>query len=496
MIPGKVKEQREVYLKHYNNLQFVLIRSKPDAGYKTDGEERTIIYVGGDKYWPGIVVGIQLLRCLGCRLPIEVWHRTCEKVYEDDLKGLDVKLINASEVASKHWGVHLDTVQNGGWIAKLVALTFTRAKKVLYLDADAYCVNNPDKLFELLNENSFVYWRDLNSQNNSIRWKNIYPEGSKIGVPCVQGGQLLIDREIAWKVIQVAAYLCKNSTYYFKHMFGDQDAWRVALAALKYDNYKMLGKADWQSVAFVCKYNGTDYIVHRCQSKLFEPKYIPKDRVKYSNPHYHLPLETEVFNLLAGVINKREQESKKVFTEIYSRRLWGGNFLSGSGSTVKEAMPYVRFVNDLIRSKGYDSVVDAGCGDGLVGSLIEVKNYIGLDCCEELLKNNRKKFPKLSYFPLDIHTDYGIINNGDVLLCKDVLHHWPNEWVIKWLSALIESKKWKTIVLCVDRYQRQDFQDCYLGGYRPLNWTMYPLNTFPLKLEMEFLHKAILTIDL
>lgn len=494
MIPGKAKEQRKVSNLHYEGLEKELIRSKPGSDYKT-GSADAIVYVGGGKYWPGIVAGIQLLRSTGCRIPVEIWHRTCERVYPEDLKGLNAELINASTVARSFGHPNLDTLRNGGWVAKLIALYYTSAKKVLFLDADAYCVNNPDPLFKLLDRHEFLYWRDLTSQCKSIKWGAVYPQGYSNNVPPIQGGQLFIDREKAWKLIHTAFYLCINSDYYFNHIYGDQDSWRVGIAAGVSDNWKMIEKADWQGVAFVCKYDDTDYIVHRCQSKMFEPKYIPNRRVKYTNPQYHLPREIEIFNLFAGVVNKRTVESSEVFQEIYSKKLWGDN-ASGAGSREKEARPYIDRINSLIRSRGYTSAIDVGCGDGFVGSLIDVRNYLGVDCCERLIANNQKKYPKLSYIPLDIYKDYDIIPSGDILLCKDVLHHWPNEWVVNWLGKLIESKRWKMVALCIDRQQREDFQNCHLGGYRALSWSMYPLNVFPLTLEMEFLHKSILTIEL
>jgi hypothetical protein len=48
----------------------------------------------------------------------------------------------------------------------------------------------------------------------------------------VQGGQLLIDRIRAWKLVHLSNYMCQHSDYYFKHMYGDQDTWRVSLSAL------------------------------------------------------------------------------------------------------------------------------------------------------------------------------------------------------------------------------------------------------------------------
>lgn len=479
-----IHPQANEYLK---KLEYRLIESKQDGRYKVHPGTEGVIYVGGGKYWPGIVVGCKLLRRLNYNGQIEIWYRgKVEPVYSYDLKDLNVRMYDVSTFQDSFNDFRLDlsTYQHGGWCAKLYALMHTGLEKVLYLDADAYCVENPQRLFQLLYGYSFVFWKDLPNQANSIQWQNVYPQGNTTIVPQIQGGQLLINRSSGQKIIQIANHLCEHADYYFQHMYGDQDTWRVALVALQTDDYYNIGKANWQNVAFNCMYEGKSYVIHRCRGKLFDQKDIPAGKTNYSNPHYFLPRESEVFDLFAETMNNREREAAQVFNNIYSKKLWGNKQSSGAGSTLKESQEYINYVNDLIRSKGYETVIDAGCGDGFVGSKIECKEYVGYDCV-----NFSQIF---NIFPLDIYKNYDIMKMGDVLLCKDVLHHWPNEWVENWLARLIESKKWKTIVLCNDRLQLYDNQNCHLGGYRALNHTMLPMREFPFKLAKEFLHKEIL----
>lgn len=256
---------------------------------------RGIVYVGGGKYWPGIVVGVKLLRELGCTLPVEVWHRACEPVHAPDVYGLNVHLVDADHVASD-FGDQRITYGNeytGGWEAKLYALTHTGFEQVLFLDADAYCVADPGPLFDLLSPaEPFVFWQDMPRCETSVDWKVVWPDGPA-GVPPVQGGQLLLDRRYAAKLLDVAHWMCQHSDFYFCWMYGDQDAWRVALASGHCGGYRNLGPADWEQPAFVCRHAGTPYVVHRCQGKLFpEPAPVP-------NPE--LPREARVFELFRSL---------------------------------------------------------------------------------------------------------------------------------------------------------------------------------------------------
>lgn len=52
---------------------------------------------------------------------------------------------------------------------------------------------------------------------------------------------------------------------------------------------------------------------------------------------------------------------------------------SGEGSRGAAAAAKAAFVNDLIREKQVETVIDWGCGDGEVARQFEVAEYIGLD---------------------------------------------------------------------------------------------------------------------
>lgn len=472
----------------------LLIESKrADFPHYSAARGDGVVYVGGGKYWPMIVAGIRMLRASGSTLPVEVWYRGGEEtVYPSDVEGLNVVLCDSHAVADTLHVPRVPTGRDGGWSNKLFALYHTEFARVLFLDADAYCVENPAPLFAVLDNGAppFAYWRDLMNQNNSVKWKNVYPPGDKTFVPPVQGGQLLIDRTRAASLISLAKYMCDNAGYYFKHMYGDQDTWRVALA-LGASNYKVIDHAHWRhGIAFFCGLNPRDTaIVHRCQGKLFAPQDIPAGKVKYTNPQYAVPREAELFRYFAEVVNKRPLPDTDIFNVVYARQLWGKG--SGAGSQLREARPVVDVVNALIRSKGYTSLVDAGCGDGSVGAMYEARQYHGYDVSTDIIAQCRKKFPAKTYSVLDIGTEYAKLDSADILICKDVLHHQPNAWVTKFVGGLIGSKKYRALVFVFDCAQVSPDVDCHTGGYRALAPDMPPLSAFAWDSVTRVLHKAI-----
>lgn len=468
------------------------LKTKP-AAYKTD-QGNGILIVGGGKFWPGIIVGLKLLRSLGDKTPVEIWHRgEIEPANPMDLAGLGpVRLIDSMAYAAANGGARILR----GWEQKLFALSHTRLRQCLYLDADAYCVESPGPLFTQLAEKPFVFWEDMPHNENTIRYETVWPTG-KNGVPSIQGGQILIDREKAWKVILLAHWLNQHSDFYYANMFGDQDTWRVVLSSLNdVGLWKNLGKAPWIATAFVVA--GPDKvarIVHRCQGKLFRIADIPSGRQNYNSPKYNLPRESEVFGFLAEFLQKDQPEKpKEIFGKIYENKLWGAG--SGAGSENLEAKPYIDHMNFLLELGKINSVVDLGCGDGYIGKQLKVDWYTGVDCHEPHIERLKLESCEKTWQVLDFFHDRDLIPAGEWLLVKDVLHHWPTHWVVDFITWIKRNPKWDMAFFTQDRNQVDSHKDCHLGGYRALNHAKLPLSQFGFRPVGQYLHKEILALRL
>ena len=488
--PSEWARQHEQVVKHLEALRNVISMPLPPA----KGAGSGILYVGGGPYWPGIVIGVRLLREMGCNLPIQVWHRGDDEPIDlHMLNGLGgVTAINSKLFAQKNGGARILR----GWEQKLLALAHCGWERVLYLDADAYCVERPEPLLEQLDRAPFVFWEDMSHNQTTIRWETVWPAGAN-GVPPVQGGQLMIDRVKAWRLILAAHWMNQHSDFYYQHMFGDQDTWRVVLSALGDPTlWHNLGKAPWQNTAFVCGLaDGKTRVVHRCQGKLMRIRDIPKGRQAYNSPQWVLPKEKRVFEILTEMLRHEQGAPAEVFGEIYSKDLWAGGASSGAGSIGSEATAYAGLINTLVRFCGAQSVVDLGCGDGRVGSLIDAVHYVGIDCHGPHIERLKKEQPNREWACLDFFRDRSSIPSGDVLLCKDVLHHWPNEWVVSFLKWIISEKRWKKCFFTQDLHQHADGQDTHLGGYRALNPVMSPLRGFNLQTVVPYHHKACLMLE-
>jgi len=480
--------RRDVRDAHAAALAEVLARPHPPPpGLAGDG----VLYVGGGRYWPGIVVGCRLLREAGCRLPVQVWHRGPDEPADPaDVAGLGVEVIDALAVRGRHPARVLR-----GWEAKAFALAHCGWRRVLYLDADAYLVADPAPLFALLGGAPFVYWSDLPNTVHNVKWDwfGVAPPGDR--VPPVQGGQLLFDLAACWQLLACAHWLNQHSDYFYSKMYGDQDAWRVVLAALPGVGHRCLGRAPWRHPAFLCGHGGADYVVHRCQGKFLLPPARPPAR------NDRLPLEGRAFELYREATRTAippGATAAEAFGVVYRRGDWGADGLSGAWSDpAGEAAGYLDRVEACLRWGGVASAADLGTGDGRVLRALAARlpglRLAGVDCHAPHVDRLAAEAPGIDWHRLDLDRDRDRLPAADVALVKDVLHHWPTALVADWVQWAARCGKWRRVLLTQDREQRAE--DCPLGGYRGLDPDRPPLGGLGLRRLADVGHKAMLLLD-
>ena len=237
-----------------------------------------VLYVCTTEFWPMTVVAIKMLRTTGCKLPVQIWH---EGPIGKELDGYkNVQFIDIDEFRKQHpaKGRH-------PWALKLYAVAHCGWEKVIFIDADAYAVNDVSPLFETVNDRvGLAFWQDLPSQ--AVNWTLLGFNGSQL--PPIQGGHLIIDVKTFWRTLVLSNWANQNDSFWYSVGYGDQDAMRIMLAATG-DSYTCLGKAEWDKIAFVCKYKEQSMIVHRCQAKMLKNKPVRTWK--------QLPMESEMASL-------------------------------------------------------------------------------------------------------------------------------------------------------------------------------------------------------
>lgn len=168
-----------------------------------------------------------------------------------------------------------------------------------------------------------------------------------------------------------------------------------------------------------------------------------------------------------------------VFSDVYERDLWNGG--SGPGSAPENTVEYRRFLQEFLDGFDYPvKVVDLGCGDWRIGELMDWSgvDYVGVDVVPEVIEANRRRDTpdNVSFVCLDALVDD--LPEGDVLVVKDVLQHWPNADVVRLLDAAEERFTFTVVTNDVSSksHPAKVNSDIALGDWRPVDIERAPFD--------------------
>jgi hypothetical protein len=196
---------------------------------------RGAVICGGGSYEPGAYVACLMLRHVGWRHPIQVWHRGPAEPVSDQLRRLPGVEVVDTEAHPARPGRRI----LGGWESKSFAILNCPFEEVLFLDADSYPIYDPNECFlPEHNPHGIVTWPDSSLGDAAVHWATygVSPDG-KTGL---NGGHYVFVKRQAWRVLQLAAHYDNHSDYYYWRSvygvevggFSDQEQVRAALHKL------------------------------------------------------------------------------------------------------------------------------------------------------------------------------------------------------------------------------------------------------------------------
>lgn len=218
---------------------------------------------GGPSYLPPAWVCINMLRKLGCELPIQLWHLGADEM--DDcarrlLGSRGVDCVDATLVRKRH-----PTRLMGGYELKPYSILHSPFREVLFLDADNVPVMNPEFLFETpeYKRTGVILWPDIR------RWKRTNPIWRFTDLPYQRGwesesGQMVFDKERCWRPLALAQWLNEHSDFYYQYILGDKDTFTIAFRKLS-QPYAMVPRPVHRLLATMCQhdFNGRRIFQHR-----------------------------------------------------------------------------------------------------------------------------------------------------------------------------------------------------------------------------------------
>ena len=134
---------------------------------------------------------------------------------------------------------------------------------------------------------------------------------------------------------------------------------------------------------------------------------------------------------------------KNIFSDIYDNHGFGSlESRSGPGSTLEETKNLREKIKSIVKDKNIKSVVDIPCGDfnWMKEIVFNFDSYIGGDIVEKAIEENNKRYSNSSikFISFDIVNDD--IPQGDLLIVRDIIGHFPIEDGIKIMNNILNSK--------------------------------------------------------
>ncbi|WP_145241980.1 class I SAM-dependent methyltransferase [Urbifossiella limnaea] len=196
---------------------------------------RGAVICGGGRYEASVYVACRMLREVGWRHPIQVWHRGPAEPVSDRVRQLPgVEVVDAESHPARAARRLL-----GGWEVKTLAVLNSPFEEVLFLDADCYPIYDPNECFEPEhNPHGIVTWPDNPIGDECVHWPS-YGVAPDDGY-ALNGGHYVYAKRAAWRVLQLAGHYDDHSDYYYWRSvtgvavggFGDQEQVRAALHRL------------------------------------------------------------------------------------------------------------------------------------------------------------------------------------------------------------------------------------------------------------------------
>lgn len=177
-------------------------------------------------------------------------------------------------------------------------------------------------------------------------------------------------------------------------------------------------------------------------------------------------------------------DAKAVFEYYFRKNLFGDSeSASGTGSSFAATATIRARLPEIISSLRIKSLLDIPCGDFNWLKEVDLSRcfYTGADIVEALVQRNQEKYgsDKRRFIVLDILSEP--LPQADLVLCRDLFIHLPNEAVAEALATIKRSGSRYLATTSFSGEKRN--RNIPLGSWRPLNLALPPF-CLPPPLEM------------
>ncbi len=153
-----------------------------------------------------------------------------------------------------------------------------------------------------------------------------------------------------------------------------------------------------------------------------------------------------------------------ISTDFNSADYWEKRYksggTSGDGSYGKLASFKADFINDFIKKHHIHSAIEFGCGDGNQLSMIDYREYLGLDVSSSIITSCKERFKQDASKTFRIYDDETfagkIIKQADLTLSLDVIYHIIEEGVYRKYLADLFNASHKYVIIYSTNFDKAE----------------------------------------
>jgi len=172
---------------------------------------------------------------------------------------------------------------------------------------------------------------------------------------------------------------------------------------------------------------------------------------------------------------------EEIFTLIYNKNHWSSNeSKSGTGSTLIKTVNTRKTLLNWFKKYNINGFLDIACGDfNWMKEIVNDLNYYkGIDIVKEEIDINNKKYgsKKVTFEHYDITKGFKYNGNDfDVVFAKDILVHFPDFYIKKFLDEVKSSGIKYMVITNFTKIDKNISLDIF-GQWRPINFSIDPFN--------------------
>lgn len=239
---GAMREAHRLFVK-------AIKRNIPTLPYQPD--TRGLVSTAGGEYLPVLVASLRMLRRTGTKLPMEVflahWNEYEGYICDVILPSLNARCVVLSEILDVMPGSH-SMIQKFQY--KPLAMLFSSFENILFLDADAFPIHNPEIIFnnDPFTSKGLVTWPDFWAPTTAHQFYEIISQGRPAPNlrQSTKSGAVLISRKTHFHTILLATYYnFWGPSYYYPILSqgasgeSDKETFLAAATALKQPFYQV-----------------------------------------------------------------------------------------------------------------------------------------------------------------------------------------------------------------------------------------------------------------